>query len=248
MKFFSTACIFTAILICVSCAQFNSFYETEINGEKFVLQEKESKGFSTNSFEWRFKYGDLPYLEISPAKTDWGPPYSTSIYGDSKFGYVTERDTLYKNEIKTNETTHCFLYLNPHQISEKQFEEYLDFMKKNWEKETRQFEDNDLRGFPQIIGIVYGNLDNFTRTFKGKLKEWGTGDLVKVKLEVLPDGRISLVDQKTLSDNYSGLSQQVIMPGKILKFKDDTYSLDDIKTLKDKDGKDITDYFKIIEE
>ncbi len=233
-----------------SCARFETFEEKEFDGEKFMLQQKETKGFSTNSFKWRFRLEGHPYVNINPMTKDWGPPFSTDVFGGNSFIYITDQDTAYINPMQSDRKTNTFLYLDPDKYSEEEFEIYSDFMKKHWAEIDAKYGGNDLRTFPGIIGLAYCKQENPTYQFRGKLKYLGTGEEKPYLLEIANDGRIRLMqDEKRGNDAYSGLSEQVEMPGKIIRFKKERdYSLDDLKTLKNQYGTDFTHYFKVVEE
>lgn len=247
MKHLLSIYIFLCIY-CISCSHFTTFYEADFDGQKFILQEKESKGFSTNSFEWRFKLGHHPYVIINALTTDWGPPYSTGIYGTAAFEFITNEDTAYSNNLKVDTTTHTFIYLNPKKISEEEYENYFHFMKKYWNKISKPYTGKSLREFPHIIGIVYGTPDEFTHKFKGTLKEMGNGEMKNYTLAIRPDGRVMLIEGQTYSEDYSGLSPQVQMPEMLLHFKKGNYSIEDLRTLKDQNGNDLTTYFTIVQD
>lgn len=236
---------FTFLVLLGSCQLLNrwkTIKETIVDGEPFVLEVKETKGPSSNSLQWRFKLGALPYVSINAHTLDWGPPYSTKIYGSHLFDFISHNDTINTDSLNVNATTHTFLYLSPNQVSEEEFAIYLQFMKKHWAVIDQEFKGNSLRTFPHIIGLVHGKQIDFCKQFSGKLPYLGTSKEMDYVLEVKPDGRIVLSNKS--SEEFSGLSD-IKAPGNAIQFTPGNYSLAQLNSLKDKGGKSITDHFKI---
>ena len=93
-----------------------------------------------------------------------------------------------------------------------------------------------------MLGIVQGSKASFTKEFKGAVRG------KKMFLRIENDGRVIYGnDDKWRQGVYSGLSIMVQMPGKILYLKkdNDALMLDEIKSLKNEYGTDLTHYFDI---
>lgn len=229
----------------MACKNTSSFYAGTFNDEPYELLSIETKGFSTNHIDYALALGRWERLEFTPLTTDWGPPYADDLYGNARRIYIDQR-ALYSNE-PDNATEHkrTMLYLSPNRFSPEVFARYADFMKTEWPKIDRQFGSEPYSRFPHVIGLVYGEQPDYVRVFKGK-KE-GKPYMIKVE----PDGRIRYVpDTDYPNDEYSGLSEKVQMPGKIIWIatgKAAGLSLEQVRTYIDASGKGLSDYFTLKE-
>ncbi|WP_460950483.1 hypothetical protein [Spirosoma daeguense] len=253
-----SALILASILIILSVIGYKlfsgwgTFYETDYKGKHFVLQEKETKGFSTNSFQWRFKLGKHPYVYINALTRDWGQPYSTDVYGTNPYSYIKEINTTYVSAYESSDsvdrTVYTFLYIDPDEVSEAAYKDYLDFMKNAWQLIDSAYAGDDLRGFPRIMGLVYGKQEKFILEFKGKLRFLDQPPAPYICL-IRPDGRVDMVNDDGVENVvFSGLSSQVQMPGKILYYQKSDFKLTELKQLKTQNGRSLEHYFTIIEQ
>ena len=237
-----------SLLAMFSCGTTTTLEEGTFEEQAYTFKSTEYKGFTTNSFEWRFKLGRLPTVEINALTTDWGPPYSDDLYGSTPFVYTAEHRSPYTNvDDYSDVLTSTMLYLSPDRFSKSEFDQYVRFMKLEWPKiDTKHATQPGLRSFPHIIGLVYGEKTDFEKFFKGKKADDGA----TYDYTIYIDGRIELGN--TTGFIYSGLSQKVQMPGKIIylyTFPESPTSgitLEKLKTYKDKKGKTIPDYFTIV--
>ena len=219
-------------------------------GTKYQLQERSSSGmFSvSNSLDWRIKLGDLPALPINANTTEWGPPYSTDIYGADAYLFISDKDTVYKNQLPAPEalkTFYSMLYVSPAAIDEGAFEEYYTFMKDAWPGIDSSNTQDDPRSLPHIIGLVYGNRDKYIMKFKGM----HNGKPMVLIIE--NDGRINLVnDDKWQQENYSGLSQKVQMPGKKILLnphpQDGGLTMGELKSFRNEQQLPVDKFFSIV--
>ncbi len=200
-------------------AQWTTIREGTWNGQRYTVQERSRSGAfaSTNSLDWRIKLGKMPAVPVDAVTTDWGPPYSTDIYGAESYLFITDKDTAYSNAPFTPGTigvAHTMLYISPRTLDGGQYEILYNFMKDRWPALSDSLVGTDLRGFPHIIGLVYGKQKTFAEDFKG------TYNGKKMIIRIEPDGRVRFMDDdKWAAESYSGLSSKVEMPGKILRLQ-----------------------------
>lgn len=236
-----------ALLGFSGCEHTKPFYTGTFNGEPYELLSVETKGFSTNSIDYSLKLGELKPVKIDPLTTDWGPPYADDLYGSARRVYIPTKYTPYRNE-RDNPQRHpsTMLYLSPKRFSEKDFDRYAAFLKSEWPTIDRQFSRDDYDRFPEIIGIVYGEQQDFARIFVGR-KE---GQKYTITIE--PDGRIRYMPADTdwPNDEYSGLSEKVQMPGKVIYVatgREAMLTPAQLQTYRDDAGKTLSDYFRLEE-
>lgn len=229
-----------------ACSDTKVVYSDDYKGEKAVLESIEKKGPSTNTISYRLQWGNLPGVMINAQTTDLrGRAYSDTIFGSSSRYYLDSADT-YKNETGQHQTiVPTMLYIPEKTMSKENFEQYAGFFLNKWP----EVENGINKDFPyirqHIIGVVYGDKKNFTATFTGE----HAGK--KMILTVYPDGRVSLAnDDQWKQENYSGLSQVVQMPGKILyidmNVQNGGLSQEALGRFKNKEGKTIADLFSIL--
>ena len=243
--------LLTVAFMALQCKERSVFYTGTFEGETYKLTEIETKGFSTNSFTHELKLGDRKPVKIDVHTTDWGPPYSDSLYGNTPRVYIpTRHSPAYHN--RDNDSIRfggTMLYLSPERFNRRAFDDYARFMKQVWPGIDQKYADQPYSSFPKLIGVVYGNQENFTLTFEGKKG----GEPYTVTVD--PDGRITYTHvQQYSSDEYSGLSQRVQMPGKriLVSTKPDAgtmyngISLAQLSVYRDKTGKTLGDYFTLI--
>ncbi|MCY7357260.1 MAG: hypothetical protein LH609_07265 [Rudanella sp.] len=233
-----------ALLGLTGCRTETVIYSGAFDSEPYELLSVETKGFSTNSIHYIIKSERMKSLEINAVTTDWGPPYADDLYGNALRTYLTDKPIVYRNE-PDNAVQHpsTMLYLSPKRFGRATFELYTRFMKSEWPKIDRQFGHQEYSNFPHIIGLVYGKQDDFARTFTAKRE----GKNYSITIE--PDGRIRYsVDKNGPSEEYSGLSEKVQMPGKVIYVatgKDAGLPLSAFQAYKDKSGKTLGDYFAL---
>lgn len=235
-----------SLLSLLGCGNTHTFHEGTFNGVPYELQSTETKGFSTNSISYSVKLGRWKTAKIDALTTDWGPPYADDLYGDALRVYIDSNHKPYRNE-PDNAIQHAstMLYLSPSRFSEQAFAEYSAFMQREWPKIDRQFTQSEYDRFPHIIGLVYGDQADFVRIFKGKK------DGQNYYIAVEPDGRIRFEqDSQSGAIDYSGLSEKVQMPGKVIYVatgKDAGLSMQELLMYKDKGGKTLADQFTLRE-
>lgn len=236
--------------IALQCKNRNVFQTGAFEGEKYALTSIETKGFSTNSFTHELKWGGRKAVKINVHTTDWGPPYSDDLYGTTRRVYISPQLEAYQStNSDTTRLGSSMLYLSPERFSRQVFDDYARFMTKVWSEIDKKYAHQPYSSFPKIIGLVYGNQDDFRLTFKGE-KE-GQAYIITVE----PDGRIryTLVRQYS-SDEYSGLSDRVQMPGKRIFVSTnpnagqlyDGVSMAQLAEYKNATGKTLGDYFKLM--
>lgn len=233
-----------------SCtAPFTTFKEGVYKGRKYEIQSRSRSGMfsSTNSLDWRIKLDPLPAVPVNANVTDWGPPYSTDVYGTDAFLYITGKDTSYRNEQEAPGNIgvfHSMLYVDPSTLSEVEFETFYPFMQDEWPRISDEITGKDPREFPHILGLVYGSHSRYAQDFRGKHNNR------TMILRIEADGRIRLMnDDKWAGESYSGLSQKVQMPGKRLvldgNVKNGGLSLEALKAFRNKAGVAVTDLFAV---
>lgn len=251
-KFYVVLFFCVAILALQSCSSgWENIKEGTFNGEKYMIQEKEYRGFSTNRLEYRVKLGKRSALPMDASHTDWQPVYSEEIFGKDPFSYIPELKTNYKNSLRDGMQTTSFgysmLYISPKKNSEKEFEDYKKFFQSEWPKIDNEYSNKPYSRFPKIMGVVYGEQQNYNKIFKGEFN----GE--KRMLIVENDGRIRQIigNSRDGVETFSNISQMVQMPGKRIylskPISNSHFTLEKLKTFKDKNGKNPTDYFNIVE-
>lgn len=236
---FSLLIILTMFL--TSCASWQTVYTGTYQEKTFKYQSWETKGFSTNSIDFRIIYGNYEPVYIDAVNTDFGPPYSTDIYAEKAF--IIKNDTLHyinDNIQPNNNYTYSSMLYIPFKNPEDEIgNAYFDLINDNWALFDSLFAGSRQSGIPVILGIVQGNRASFLKEFKGTIKG------KKVNLRIENDGRIIYEeDDKSRQGLYAGLSQSVQMPGKIILIKNDGLTLAEIKNLKNEYGTDPTHYFE----
>ncbi len=225
------------------CVNTESFHNGTFKGEPYELAYRETKGFSTNSIYYEVKLGRRKWVKVDPNTTNWGPPYADDLYGDARRVYINKNHTPYSND-PDNAVIHpsTMLYLSPSRFSQDTFDQYAAFMQSEWPKIDHQFGVQSR--FPHIIGLVYGEQDDFARTFRGQK------DRIDYIIRVEVDGRIRYGSPTLSFEQSSGLSEKVQMPGKVIHVatgKDAGLSLIDLQNYRDAGGKTLSDYFTLTE-
>ncbi|MBD2705027.1 hypothetical protein IC229_30640 [Spirosoma sp. BT702] len=228
------------------CENWKAFHTGTFNGEPYEVQFMESKGFSTNRIDHAIKLGNRKRVVIDALTTDWGPPYADDLFGEAKRVYIDKNHVSYRNE-PDNAVQHpsTMLYLSPNQFSREDFDQYVALMHREWAAIDRKHANGEYDHFPHIIGLVYGESDDFVRIFRASKN----GKTYLLTIE--PDGRIRyMADEVSANDEYSGLSEKVQMPGKriyVATGKNAGLSRTEILMYKDKSGKTLGDYFTLEE-
>jgi len=226
----------------------DSFHEGVVEGKKYVVQFRSVSGYfsSSNSIEYRLRYGELPYLPINANTTNWGVVYSTDIFGKDPFDYITSKNINYSNTDAEAVGVRTFLYLVPGDINKQQYDEYVRFFKSSeWKKADSICieETKDGEPFPHIVGLVHGDPSRYTQDFKGKYIDQ------EYIFRVENDGRVRLVDSEELGEIGTGLSPKVQMPDKIIYFlpaSSGGITADDLKNFKNEQGQSPLDLFKFL--
>lgn len=229
-----------------SCSNAKVIYNGEYKDEKVALESIEKKGPATNTISYRLQLGNMAPLMIDAQTTDLrGQPYSDSIFGSSPHYYLDSADTYENGTGKEQSVAPTMLYVPEKTMSKEDFEKYAGFFLNKW-PEVEGIINKDHPYIRQhIIGVVYGDKENFTVTFTGE----HSGK--KMILTVYPDGRISLAnDDQWRQENYSGLSQVVQMPGRILyidmNVQNGGLTRETLSRFKNKEGKTMEELFNIL--
>ena len=236
-----------SLLSLLGCARYKTFHEGRYNGQRFVLEEKEIKGFSTNSFRHRVQLGNLPAADITVHTTDWGPPYSLSPFAGAPLQPLETPLSPYQPEPEFVDGSHphTLLYFPPERFSRAQFDQYAAFMQQEWPAINQTHGSKPYGSFPYIIGLVYGNRDDFARSFEHQVQ----GETFVLRIE--PDGRISYYQKsKQGSDLYSGLVPRVQANTTLFMRPEPSEELSraSLAGLKDAGGKRLSDYFTLLEQ
>ncbi len=218
-------------------------YRGKYNDKSIKVKQITHLGFSTNTYSYSIKYGNLDPIYIDAHSTDnRGVPYDNSVFGAVKPFYFDSSKT-YNNEITYDELEeYSMLYISDKDFSKTAYLEYEVFFKNHWKKFQSELAAHN-NGFSlKIIGIVYGDRTNFIKTFSGIYEN------KKFNLTITPDGQIELAEaDKPLSLRNSGFENKVQMPGKILlKRKREIGYAPDYKNFTDQYGKHINDYFTVL--
>jgi hypothetical protein len=236
-----------------SCTNgWDSFHEGVVEGKKYVVQARSVSNFlysSGNTIEYRLRFGELPFIPINAHTTDWDVVYSTDIFGQDDFEYITTTDIAYRNDREEEEvvSARTFLYLLPKDFSKQEYKEYARFFKSTeWQKADSICVDKKQSRFPfpHIVGLVHGDPTKYTQDFKGSYL--GQEYIFRVE----NDGRVRLVDGGELGELGTGLSPKVQMPDKIIYFlsaSPGAITIDDLTKFKNKHGRTPLDHFKFLQ-
>lgn len=220
-------------------------YKGEYKDKTVKVYEITHLGFSSNTFTHTIKYDDLKPIPIDWSSTDnRGIPYDDSVFGTATPLYI-DKSYKYNNDVNYDDNKgETLLYISNKDYSEKDYLLCEDFFKNNWLAVQKEIFKN-YSGFPNhIIGIIHGDRQDFIKIFKGNFES----DFFN--LTITPDGEIILGKESNIMMlQNSGLSDKVQMPGKIiLKKSNEVGYSPNYDTFKDKNGKTINDYFKIVNE
>jgi hypothetical protein len=217
-------------------------YEGQFKNKKVTIKEILNKNLVQHRLTYSVKLENLPTIVVDAFSTDLrGVPYDDAVYNDAKRVYF---DTLthYQNDIDDNSNVIAgsMLYLNPKKFSEANFDEYADFFKTEWLRINNQSPRKTFLN-KQLVGIVYGNSDDFTQIFTGFT------DGENYCFEIKPDGVVLFHEEKgALGFTSSGLSVKVKMPDRIL-YNVGNKPLAHYQKFKDKNGKTLEDCFTILD-
>lgn len=231
-----------------SCTNgWSNFQEGEVNGKKYVVQTRSESGYfnSVNSIMYRLRYAELPYIPIDANTTNWDVVYSTAIFGNDSFEYISTEDSAYTNTTAEVIGARTFLYLIPDDFSKQEYDEYVRFFKSNeWKQVNRACVEQTKDGypFPHIVGLVYGDPAWYIKNFKGMYLNQ------EYIFRVENDGRVKLVDGAELGEIGTGLSPKVQMPGKIIYFSSSSGGItsDELKNFKNEQGQSPLDHFTFL--
>lgn len=237
---------FLTLLGLGACERARVVYAGTFRGQPYQLLSIETKGFTTNRIDYALKLRGDKQVRIDALTTDWGPPYADELYGQARRVYTDPRPAPYANQ-RDNPQRHpsTMLYLSPKRFSAAAFEHYAALLQSEWGAIDAQFSRSEDDRFPRIMGLVYGQPQQFARLFKGNQQ----GKPYTIKVE--PDGRIRYSPVTDwANDEYSGLSEKVQMPGKriyVATGKLAGLSLTQLETYKDEQGKTLSAYFNVQE-
>ena len=238
-----TACCLSMLSL-LSCQSATVIYSGQFKGQEYTLTSIESKGPSTNSFTEKLKLGRLPAVIIDTSTTDFDVPYSSDVYAGATYIPLPVSQTPYNNQWDRTKGRSSVLYISDKKYSKSEFDQYKDLMISEWPKIDKKFFSDD-RSFTHIIGLVHGDNENFVQTFKAQYQ--GEPFLITVA----PDGIINFFkDDDKRNYQYSGLSERIQMPGKIILLKTDKDKLltkNELLMFKDDQDKTLADYFTIKE-
>ncbi len=226
------------------CAgQWDTLYKGTYNGEDYIYQVRETKGFSTNSFDWRIKLGKRKPIAIDATTTDWGPPYSNDIFGASAYLYF-DSSKKYSNEpfMPGKEgTAYSMLYIPSKDAEDDYTNTYFELLRHEWKILMPYFKQATTSGGAIIIGVVAGAPEDFEQQFKGI---YNGKNMV---LLVRNDGRIAFMqDDKLQNEEFVGLWPQLQIPGKVIYIdeNEEGLKLADLKNFKNKYGSSPLSVFK----
>jgi len=231
-----------------SCTNgWDNFHEGVVEGKKYVVQTRSVSNYfsSTNRIEYRLRLGELPYLPINAQTTNWDVVYSTDIFGQDVFEYITTKDIQYTNNSEERVGVRTFLYVLPKDVRQQEYQEYARFFKSDeWQKADSVCisETRDSEPFPHIVGLVHGDPLNYRQDFKGKYLDQ------EYILRIENDGRVRLVDGGELGEVGTGLSPKVQMPDKVIYFSAEpgAITLDELKGFKNEQGQSPLELFKFL--
>jgi hypothetical protein len=187
----------------------------------------------------------LPYLPIDAQTTNWDVVYSTDIFGQDAFEFITAKDIQYANNREEAVGARTFLYVLPKDVSKQEYQEYAGFFKSaEWQKADSICisETKDSVPFPHIVGLVHGDPSKYRQDFKGSYMDQ------EYIFRIENDGRVRLVDSGELGEVGTGLSPNVQMPGKIIYFSSEpgAITIDDLKKFKNEQGQSPVELFKFL--
>lgn len=229
-----------------ACETWKTFHTGTFRGKTYEVEELVTKGFDVSRIDYAVKLDGQKRAVIDALTTNWGPPYADDLYGKAPRVYVDKQHAPYRNE-PDNAVRHAstMLYLSPDRFDREAFDQYAALMQSEWPAIDRQHSRSEYNRFPHVIGLVYGESNEFVRTFRGRRD--GKSYLIKVE----PDGRIRYMDEgPSANDEYSGLSEKVQMPGKriyVATGKEAGLSIAELNHYKDAAGKTPGDYFDLRE-
>lgn len=234
-----------SIISLFSCKTYDTIYEGKFKGQNYSITSIETKGPSTNSFDYELKFGNLKSVMINALTTNLSVLYSKDVFKNTEYITLPVPQTPYMNEYNYDEKIEStVLYFPEDRFTKDEFKKYSELMISEWPNIDKKF-IKPYTSFPRIIGIVYGNDKNFTLTFKSDY------DGKPYLLVVQPDGFIKFyADDDKRNYEYSGLSDKVQMPDKIIFLKtgkEAKLAQKDILNFKDNNGKNLNDYFIIKE-
>ncbi len=228
---------------------FKTFKEGTHNDIEYELQSRSRSGMfaATNTVDWRIKLGNFPPVPVNAVVTDWGPPYSTDIYGKDPYQFITTGEISYSNDPFTPGSIgvhHTMLYVSPQTLSKTQFETFSHFVMDEWPRITDSVTGNESRSFPHIIGLVYGDQSTYKQEFHG------AHDGQAMILRIEPDGRVRLITNDAFANDVFGqISEKVQMPGKRILLHSTAgasgLTMDELRHFKDKDSVAVTERFSI---
>lgn len=235
-------CTVSGFIIYLINADKEVIYKGMYKNQKVIVKSITKAGFSTNTIYYSIKLGDLKSINIDYSSTDnRGVPYHDSVFEPIKPVYIDTNFT-YQNEI-TYDSLEDFsiLYIAKSVVNEKQYYTYEDFFKNKWPEIQKILKSNKIGFAPHIVGVVYGNREDFIKSFKGPFEN-------KIfDLTISPDGEIILnTTGNTAGMQNSGLSNKIQMPGRfIIKKLNEASYAPNYENFKDTEGKTIYDYFEI---
>ena len=253
----------TLSLLLTGCASSDEMvYQGQYQGQNATVKAHQTSNFNGTRTDWRIQLGDLPQLPVNitlmtanpvpvngETTTDWGPPYSDSIYGahqriywGQKPAYSSSGDD-YRNSPKAQHDT-TVLYASEN-LSQQQFERYAAWMKADWARVDAALASDPDSNFPNLIGLVHGSKALFTRSFRGSCHG------VAYVLRTAPDGYVNFGEDDGSAEINHMRHCKVRMPGKIIAlhniylWKDYRATKADILRFKDDQGEHPDAYFTL---
>ncbi len=205
---------------------------------KFITKE----GFIRNTYSHSVQWGNLKPIHIDWSSTDTrGIPYDNSMFDASNPTFI-DKSEKYQNELTYDSfKVVTMLYVGKDSMPLEDYRLYQDFFKNNWFSVQQKLLDQNNGFYTRIVGTVYGDKQEFTKLFIG------IHDNKVFELKITPDGEIILSRQgSTTILEYSGLSNKVQMPGKIIlkNLNQRSYS-PNYDEFKDKSKKTLKEYFTL---
>lgn len=243
-KYFFKILLPMFLLNLFGCSSGNNVLETIYNNEKVVVSAVEKKGFSTNSITYSVKLGNRKKLPLNYETVDiYDRPYSNDVFAKMPHFFFIDTPE-YKNQIDFDrKVAPTMLYVSPQKYSKDEFEAYADFFKNKWPVIIDEINNGWIYIDKLIIGITYGNREDFTQYFTG------TYNNQPYYFDISPDGQILFhngVPPNNTGFETVGIAHKVQMPGKRIVFTDTTvFTPELLKGFKDEKGKSMADYFSI---